>query len=175
MIFSLVSILLLSLLLFVYSGHHHEDMQMDSSLPSPIDNLIILVGLPKSGTTSVYEALVKLGVKSNHHHVEKVMICVNSNHYHYCHHHYHQDSQGRTLCDRIFPIPAVRVSGAGNRTEPMIWPRIKYQSHKCYSGELVQFAIGTNQKPLKYLTDLGYQVLIRVLILVLTLILQLLL
>ena len=47
----------------------------------------------------------------------------------------------------------------GNRSQPIIWPKIKYQSHKCYSGELVQFAIGTNQKPLKYLTDLGDQAL----------------
>jgi len=39
----------------------------------------------------------------------------------------------------------------------MIWPKIRRQSHKCYSGELVQFAISTNQKPLRYLTELGYQ------------------
>jgi len=80
MIIIIFLLLILSLLLIVNSDHHHhEDMNMDSlssSLPSPIDNLIILVGLPKSGTTSIYEALVKLGVKSNHHHVEKVIIMI---------------------------------------------------------------------------------------------------
>jgi len=81
MIIIIYLLLILSLLLIVNSDHHHhhEDMNMDSlssSLPSPIDNLIILVGLPKSGTTSIYEALVKLGVKSNHHHVEKVIIII---------------------------------------------------------------------------------------------------
>ena len=72
----IVIVLVLALSLIVNSDHHnhHEEMKIDPSLKSPIDKLVILVGLPKSGTTSIYEALVKLGVKSNHHHVEKVMI-----------------------------------------------------------------------------------------------------
>lgn len=39
----------------------------------------------------------------------------------------------------------------------MIWPKLKRQTHKCYSGQVVQHAIATNQKPLKYLIDMGYQ------------------
>ena len=78
----MIFILLLLVIVLVNSNHHHDmedmnmNMNMDSSLPSPIDNLVILVGLPKSGTTSIFEALLKLGVRSNHHHVEKVVIIV---------------------------------------------------------------------------------------------------
>lgn len=85
---------------------------------------------------------------------------------------YHHQS----ICDDIFPIPAVTVSGAdssdsdndsstdssdgsgsGTNTKPVKWPKIVQETRLCFDGVLVQYAIAKKQKPLKYLIDMGIQ------------------
>jgi len=85
------------------------------------------------------------------------------------------------MCDNIFPIPAVTVSGAGSSSDsdnttdssgsgdsgtiskPVRWPKIVRQTSNCFDGVLVQYALAKKQKPLKYLmnSSLTYAILKR--------------
>jgi hypothetical protein len=96
---------------------------------------IILVGLPKSGTTAVHEALLEQGVASVHHHVEE---------------HIHN------LCPRDeFPIEAVWVGG--NATRKTYWHDVPAPMHHCYVGTIVQRALLNELPPLEYMIEKGFR------------------
>lgn len=95
------------------------------------NNLVILVGLPKSGTSSVHEAIVSLHIKSAHFAV---------------------DGHHAVLCDGKYPIKEVKVKGVTETT----WNQID-NCGGCYAGVQVQRAISDKKKPLQYLYDVGYR------------------
>jgi len=97
-------------------------------------DLIILVGLPKSGTTAVHDTFLERGISSVHHHVEE---------------HVHQ------LCPPDeFPIDGVTVGGnATGRTT--YWHPVPAPMHHCYVGNIVQRALVNGLSPLEYMTEKG--------------------
>lgn len=82
---------------------------------------IIVVGLPKSGTTSVTDFLSLYGIKAAHQ-------FINLKH-----------------CENIYPLPSIHVD---NR---VIWKEVKEPTHKCFIGELIQLALSKKKDPLHYL------------------------
>jgi len=92
--------------------------------------LIILVGLPKSGTTAVHDAFLDRGIYSVHHHVEE---------------HIH------LLCPPDeFPIDGVWV---GSNTTRKYWHPVPAPMHHCYVGTIVQRALLNGLPPLEYMTE----------------------
>jgi len=103
-------------------NHHHKKC-------IEIDNLIIIVGLPKSGTTSIHSGLLELGIKSAHWEVPD------------------------KLCSRVYPVDEVIVGMPGDR---VTWDKVR-KADRCYIGVLIQKAISNDLPPLEYITDAGYQ------------------
>jgi hypothetical protein len=87
---------------------------------------IIVIGLPKSGTTSVTDFLQLSGVKAAHQ-------FINMKH-----------------CEGIWPIPAVKVDNE------VRWERVQTPTHKCFIGELIQLALSQKKPPLTYLFKAGF-------------------
>lgn len=86
---------------------------------------VIVVGLPKSGTTSVTQFLRNFRVKAAHQ-------FINPKH-----------------CADIWPVPPVTVDNGRH------WRRIREPTKKCFIGELIQLAISENKPPLFYLFEAG--------------------
>ena len=86
---------------------------------------LIVIGLPKSGTTSVTELLNLFNIEAVH----QFFSMYN--------------------CREIWPVPAVVVDNG------MKWRRIRYPTHKCFIGELIQLAIGEGKDPLFYIFEAG--------------------
>ena len=82
---------------------------------------IIVVGLPKSGTTSITDFLRLYGIKSAHQFIS-LKYCLN-----------------------IYPIPSIQIN------DYIIWKTIKKPTHKCFIGELIHLAIIQKKDPLFYL------------------------
>lgn len=129
------------------------------------NNIIILVGLPKSGTTSIHDALLRLKIKSAHFEAKPT----------FCKHH-----------ANFYPVPAVNVgrftsSGVSNdinnnnnnnsvsnsslpslsSTSPktsMQWSQVdEITGMKCYVGIVIQRAIADGLHPLEPFVDKGYR------------------
>lgn len=82
---------------------------------------IIVVGLPKSGTTSVTDFLRLFGISGAHQFINL------------------------KYCSNIYPLPSLEVDNK------VIWKEIKTPTHKCFISELMQLAITKNKDPLHYL------------------------
>jgi hypothetical protein len=96
-------------------------------------HLVILVGMPKSGTTSIQLALHDLGVTSAHFEVNKWM---------------------KKLCTR-WPVPAVTVGGKDGVPQTL-WHQATV-ADGCYVGEVMQRALAEGRAPLSDLIPLGYR------------------
>lgn len=101
--------------------------------PNQPDNLIILVGLPKSGTTSIQDALRLLNVKAAHFEVNQFRekLCIN------------------------YPIPEVTVGGTGGIVET-VWSAAN-KPDGCYVGHVMQQSFAKGTRPLDSLIELGYR------------------
>lgn len=118
-------------------------------------NLIILVGLPKSGTTTLHDAFLNHGIQSIHFHVPYQADNLNA-----------YQKEVDLLCpDDV--VPAVTVGG--NSTRAVFWHAIegliqnknntnkKKKTHNfCYVGSIVQRAIAHDRDPLHYMIAQGY-------------------
>lgn len=105
---------------------------VDCSMPAAITpnifnetHPLIVIGLPKSGTTSLTEFLKMFGIKAAHQFFDM------------------------SNCREIWPVPAVSVDN------DIKWKRIRYPTHKCFVGELIQLAIGEKKHPLFYVFESG--------------------
>lgn len=94
---------------------------------------IILVGLPKSGTTAMHDGLLEKGVLSAHQRLEE---------------HVH------LLCPPV-PIDAVKVGGNGTKT--VVWHNIPEPLPHCFVGAIIQRALSNHLPPLYYLQEKGYR------------------
>lgn len=103
---------------------------------SPVSgkSLVILLGLPGTGTDCVQSSLQKLGWKSTNWKLDNGDACKN-----------------------LFPVHGVTV---GTKSDPVEWPEIENSSN-CFVGTMVQSAISKKLPPLKYLTDMGYDAIIQ--------------
>ena len=123
-----IQLVLISICLFIFTAR---------SLKSPIiDNFIINLGLPKSGTTSFHDGVMRLGVKSLHQELLKL-------------------NTKRKFCgDNIFPIKSTIVGG--NTTVALKWQKIK-NSKSCTIGMLIQNYLTLNERPFdRFIAD-GYR------------------
>jgi hypothetical protein len=96
-------------------------------------HLVILVGMPKSGTTSIQLALYDLGVTSAHFEVNKWR---------------------KKLCTK-WPVPPVKVGGKDGVPETL-WHQAT-TADGCYVGEVMQRALSEGRAPLSDLIPLGYR------------------
>ena len=100
--------------------------ETNSSHPLPVDfknKMVIEVGLPKSGTSSIFEGLRLLGIESAHYNLP------------------HEE------CESLLPLQGVNVSSGRSHTT---WPEIR-SSDGCYIAEFIQKALSEGKDPLAYL------------------------
>ena len=99
------------------------------------EKLIILVGLPKSGTESMHTSFWTIHLKSAH-------WAINGN--------------NKTLCTPYYPIESVSVGG--NLTTHTTYSKIvkKDENLPCYVGVVIQRALSNGLPPLHWLTKEGY-------------------
>ena len=97
--------------------------------------LVVLVGLPKSGTSSVNDALRRLKVKTAHFEVNE----------------FRTDK----ICTE-WPIAETRVGGGSSGIPETFWGKAN-KPDGCYVGHVVQRALVRGKKPLADLIDHGYR------------------
>lgn len=116
------------LLLFIFPLQCFSLDSTSAVLPTNLFNYthpLIVIGLPKSGTTSLTEFLKYFKIKAAHQFFDMYN------------------------CREIWPVPAVDVDNN------MRWKRIRYPTHKCFVGELIQLAISEKKHPLFYIYEAG--------------------
>ena len=107
--------------------------------PHEGNNLVINVGLPKSGTESLHFALTNVGIRSGHYYVDP------------------------KLCSMIYPIRSITVGG--HYVNETIYPRIDsgthfYNSRRepiCSLAIVMQHTISKNKPPLFTMINDGYR------------------
>jgi len=107
--------------------------------PHEGQNLVINVGLPKSGTESLHLALAKVGIKSGHYYVDP------------------------KLCSMIYPVQSVTVGG--HYVNKTTYPRIDAGTHFynsmrepiCSLAVVMQHTISKGKPPLFTMINYGYR------------------
>jgi len=136
MMFAVVIVLLLlnSLLLINSKIDPHS-----RETPHEGRNLVINVGLPKSGTESLHFALQNVGIKSGHYYVHS------------------------TLCNMIYPVNSITVGGhyVNKTTYPRIESSYHFYSSKgdpiCCLAIVMQHTISKKKPPLFTMINDGYR------------------
>lgn len=118
------------------------DNTINNTNDNTIDNtnqgekLIILVGLPKSGTESMHTSFWTIHLKSAH-------WAINGN--------------NKTLCNKYYPIDSITIGG--KLSPQTTYSRIQGDnSLTCYVGVIIQRAISNRLPPLYLMTKEGYTV-----------------
>ena len=109
------------------------------SHPHEGENLVINVGLPKSGTESLHFALESVGIKSAHYLVDP------------------------RLCSMIYPVKSVTVGGhyVNKTTYPRIQSGLRFVNSKhesiCSIGVVMQYSLSKYKPPLFNMIVGGYR------------------
>jgi hypothetical protein len=129
-----ISFLSLSLLLLSFTVHSTVAFTQRSDILNLFNSThpIIVIGLPKSGTTSVTQFLKLFSIQSAHQFIP-LDYCSNQK------------------FPNLYPIKSITVE------HQIQWKTVKKPTHKCFIGNLIHKAIQQQQDdPLKYLFQFGY-------------------